>query len=145
MATAVLVISAIGSAVAQRKASKAQRKQNEIQNRIAATRRARDIRRSIAQRRIRTADIQAAGFQLGVAGGTAQVGAQAGVVSDTAGAIGAANQQFTGQQAISSLSDRISSLQSTAQTFQSVGAIAGQFSGAQGAQNTAAITDLVGF
>ena len=142
----ITAIAAVGSFVKQRKISKEQRKQNKIQNRIAAITRRRNIRRTIAQSRIRNAELQSVGFQLGVGGGTAVAGAVAGTTSDTAGTIGQSNLQFTGQQAISSISDRISSLQSGAAAFNAVGQIAGQFSGGAGsvgAQNRAAIQDLV--
>ena len=151
MATALLVITAVGAvagAVQQRKISKEQRKQNKIQNRLAAISRQRNVKRAIAERRVRTAEFESAGFQLGVGGGTAVQGAVAGTTSDTASAIGASNQQFTGQQAIASIADRISSLQSTAAAFQAVGSVAGQFAGGAGttgAQNRAAVSDVFGF
>lgn len=148
MATGLLIlsaVSAIGGAIQQRKVSKAQRKQNKIQNRIAAISRRRNIRRSIAERRIQTAEIQSVGFQLGVSGGTAVQGAVAGVTTDVAGAIGASNLQFRGQQAVADLANRISGFQQTQQAFGAVGAIAQQFGGEQGAQSRAAVADLVGF
>lgn len=149
MATAALVItavSAVGSAVQQRKAAKAQRRQNRIANKIAATRRQRDIRRAIASRRIAVGQTQAAGFQLGVAGGTAVQGAQFGLTGDVAGSIAASNQQFTGQQVLGDISNRISSLQQSAGTFQSIGRLASLFVGGEGSpgsQNRAAVTNLV--
>lgn len=150
MATAALIVSAVGigvSAVQQARASKAQRRQNRVSNRIAATRRSRDIRRSIAARRIQVAETQAAGFGLGVAGGTAVQGATFGLTSDTASNIAASNQQFTGQQVLSGISNEISGLQQSAQTFQSISSLANVFvggAGSPGAQNRAAIESLVG-
>lgn len=145
-ALAISVISAIGGAVAQRKASKAQRKQNRIQNRLAAQKRTRDTKRAIASRRVRVAELESAGFQLGVSGGTAVAGATAGVVGDVASTIGASNRQFTGAQFVADLQTDISGFQQTAQTFGSIGQVAGQFGfGETGAQNRAAIANLVGF
>ena len=131
----------------QRKASKEQRRQNKVSNRIAANKRMRDIRRSIAAQRIRRGEIQAQGFQFGVSGSSAVAGATGGLRSDLASNIGASNQQFTGQQAITSISDRISSLQSSASTFGSIASIAGNFTGGEGsagAQNRAAVSGVFG-
>ena len=114
MATGLAIVAAIGAvagAVEQRKISKAQRRQNKLTNKIAAITRQRSIKRSIASSRITVAQQQAAGFQLGVAGGTAVQGAAAGVVSDVASTIGASNLQFTGQQFISGFQDEISRAQ----------------------------------
>lgn len=148
MSTGLLVIqgiSAVAGLLKQKKISKVQRKQNEIQNRVQAIQRRRNVRRSIAERRIRTAEITSAGFQLGVAGGTAQLGAQAGLASDTASTIGASNLQFTGQQAVASLSDTISGLQQNVGTFNAVQSLVAPFIGPEGAQNRAAVTDFFGF
>jgi hypothetical protein len=150
MATAALVVAAVGtvgSIVQQRRASKEQRRQNKVSNKIAANKRARDIRRQIAARRVQVAEAQASGFAFGVEGGTAVQGAVGGLTSDFASSIGAANQQFTGQQALASSQNRVSSLMSSANTFQGVGQLAGMFSGgegSEGAQNRAAISNLVG-
>lgn len=130
MATAALVIGAIGtvsSIVQQRRAGKEQRKQNQIRNRIAATKRVRDIRRNIAAARIRRAEVQSAGFEFGVSGGTAVQGAEFGITGDLAGSIGAANQQLTGQQAIISSQNQVSRLQQSAATFGGIANLAGQF------------------
>lgn len=140
----VTAVAAVAGAVQSRKAGKEQRRQNQIQNRIAATKRVRSIRRTIAAARVRRAEAESAGFQFGVSGGTAVQGAVAGITSDVAGEIGAANQQFTGQQAIVESQNRISSLQQSAATFGSIANLASSFTGAGGAQNVAAITDLVG-
>lgn len=136
----VSAIAAVFSAVRTRKAGKEQRRQNEIQNRIAATKRVRNIRRSIAQARIRRAQVESSGFQLGVSGSTAVSGAVAGITSDVGGVIGAANQQFTGQQAIVASQNRVSQFQQQAATFGAISNLAGQFND----QNIAAITDLAG-
>ncbi len=144
MATGLLVlsaISAVGSVLQRRKISREQRKQNEVQNRIAAISRSRDIRRSIAASRIRTAEAQSMGFQLGVAGGTAQLGAEAGILSDTASGIGAANLQFTGQEALVASQNRISGLQSSAQSLSSLSSLTGTLAQPQ---NFAAVQSLVG-
>lgn len=143
----IAVVATVFSAVQQRKAAKAQRKQNKVANRIAQNKRMRDIRRQIALQRVRRAEIQAAGFQLGVAGGSAVAGATGGLTSDLGSSIGAANQQFTGQQAITAISDRISRFQQNAATAGAIGSIAGSFAGVpgtEGAQNRAAIESLVG-
>jgi hypothetical protein len=150
MASGALIIStiaAVAGAVQQRKAAKEQRRQNRVSNRIAANRRSRDIRRSIAARRVQVAAQQSSGFALGVQGGTAVQGAVSGVVADTASAIGAANQQFTGQQVIAASQNRISQYLQNAGTYQAIGSIAGQFTGgvgSVGAQNRAAVADLFG-
>ncbi len=130
MATAFLVISAVSavaSVVQQRKAGKEQRRQNKIKGRIAATRRMRDVRRSIAASRIRRGEVQAAGFGFGVAGGTAVSGATAGIQGDLGGAIGASNQQFTGQQAVAASQDIVSGFQQSAATFGGISSLAEQF------------------
>lgn len=143
-ALAISVISAIGGAVQQRKISRAQKKQNKIQNRLSAIKRSRDTKRAIAQSRIQRAELEAAGFQLGVSGGSAVAGSTAGVQSDTASAIGASNLQTVGSASIADLSNQISGFQQVGQAFQSVGQIAGQFgAGDVGAQNRAALADLV--
>lgn len=142
MATAALVIgavSAVSSIVQQRRAGREQRRQNQVQNRIAATRRVRDIRRNIAASRIRRAEVQSAGFEFGVSGGTAVQGAEFGITGDLASSIGASNVQFTGQQAVIASQNRISSLQQSAATFGGIANLAGQFD----EQAVAAITSLV--
>lgn len=131
---AFLIISAVSagaSAVQQRKAAKAQRKQNEVSNRIQANVRMRSVKRSIAAGRVRRGQIQAAGFAQGVAGSSAVAGATGALASDQASAIGASNQQFTGQQALTSLSNTISGFQSSAKTFSAVSSIAGGFANPQ--------------
>lgn len=147
MATAAL-IAAVGGTIAsltlQRKAGKEQRRQVQIQNRIAATKRVRNIRQTIAEARVRRAQAESAGFQFGVSGGTAVQGAVAGITGDVGSVIGAANQQFTGQEAIAESQNRISSLQQSASTFGSIASLASMFTGAGGEQNIAAISDLVG-
>ncbi len=142
MATAALVVGAIStvsSVIQQRKAGKEQRRQNQIQNRIAATRRVRDVRRNIAAARIRRAEAQSAGFEFGVAGGTAVQGAEFGITGDLASSIGASGQQFTGQQAVVASQNQVSSLQQSAATFGGIANLAGQFD----EQSVAAITSLV--
>jgi len=136
----ITAVAAVGSAVQARRAGKEQRRQNEISNRIAATKRVRNIRRTIAEARIRRGQVEAGGFQFGVAGGTAVQGAVAGITSDVGGAIGAANQQFTGQQAIVASQNRASGLQQSAATFGSISNLASQFT----PQNIAAVTELAG-
>ncbi len=145
MATALAVVSIIGigaSVLERRKISKAQRRQNKLTNKVAAITRQRNTKRSIASSRIQTAQQQAAGFQLGVSGGSAVQGATAGVISDTASTIGASNLQFTGQQFISGLQDDISRAQQRQAGFGAVTSIAGGLAG--NPQALAAITDLVG-
>ena len=151
MATAALVVTAIaavGGAIQQRKISKAQKKQNKIQNRIAAITRRRNVKRAIAASRIQVAEQQAVGFQLGVAGGTAVEGAVAGRRTDIATAIQQSNIQFTGQEAIADLADRISGFQSVGATFGAIQNIAGSFAGGAGttgAQSRAAVSEFFGF
>ncbi len=141
----ITALAGVGSIVQQRRAAKVQRRQNRVANRIAANKRIRDIKRAIALSRIRRAELQSAGFQLGVAGGTPTLGAVGGAQTDVASQIGASNIQFTGQQAIASLAERISSLQSSAQTFGAIQQLSGMFTGGPGsvgAQNRAAIAGL---
>lgn len=117
MAVALGVVSVVlagVSAVQQRKAAKTQRKQNEVSNRIAANQRVRSVRRSIAAGRVRRGQLEAAGFAGGVAGSSVVAGATGALATDVATAQGASNQQFTGQLALSSLSDTISRQQSRA-------------------------------
>ena len=147
MATGALIVSLVGAAASisqTRRAGREQRRQSDIQNRVQATRRVRNIRRTIAEARIRRASAEAAGFQFGVAGGTAVQGAVAGITGDVAGAIGAANQQFTGQQAVTDSQNRASELQQSASTFGAISNLAGQFTGTSGAQSIAAIQSLTG-
>tara|TARA_R110000772_G_scaffold166198_2_gene277857 strand:- start:9 stop:449 length:441 start_codon:yes stop_codon:yes gene_type:complete len=137
MATALAVISVVAAgigAVQQRKAAKVQKKQNEVSNRIAANQRVRSVKRSIAAGRVRRGEIQAGGFAAGVAGGSAVAGATGGLSSDQASAQGASNQQFTGQVALTDLSNQITSLQSKAATAGAVGAVAGGLAANNGQQ-----------
>lgn len=136
----IAATAAVGSIVQQRKAGKEQRRQIEIQNRLESTKRVRNIKRAIASARVRRAEVQAAGFQLGVAGGTAAQGAAAGVTGELASAIGAANLQLTGQQAIAASQTRVSEFQQSASTFGAISSLAGQFD----AQSIASIQELVG-
>jgi len=148
VALGLAIFGTVGSLVEQRKVAKAQQKQAEVANRIASNKRVRDIKRAVALSRIRRGELQSAGFQLGVAGSTTVAGATGGAQSDVASQISAANQQFTGQQAIATLSERIAGFQARAATFAGVGAIAGQFTGGTGsvgAQNRAAVSDFFGF
>lgn len=144
MATALAVISLIGigvSAVQQRKISKEQKKQNRIANKVAAITRQRNVKRQIAASRIQVAQQQAAGFELGVSGSTAVIGATAGVISDTASTIGQSNLQATGQQFIAESQNRVSSLQQTQSLFNTVSAVTGGL--ASNPQALSAITSLV--
>jgi hypothetical protein len=102
----------------------------------------RSVRRAIAAARVRRAQAEAAGFGLGVAGGTAVGGAVSGIQGDLATSVGASNQQFTGQQAVTAIANRRSELLESANTFAGIGGIAGQFSGPIGAQNLSAIQNL---
>lgn len=148
VAIGLAIFGAVGSIREQRKVRKAQKRQAEVANRIAANKRVRDIKRSVALSRIRRGELEAAGFQLGVAGSTTVAGAAGGARSDVASQVAASNQQFTGQQAIATLADRIAGFQARAGTFAAVGAIAGQFTGGTGsvgAQNRASVGEFLGF
>ena len=138
--TAVTAVKAVASIFEQRKDGKEQRKQIEKQNHIEATKRVRNIKRAVASARVRRAEVQAAGFQLGVAGGTAAQGAAAGVTGELASVIGASNIQFTGQQAIAASQTRISQFQQSASTFGAISSLAGQFD----EQSIASIQALAG-
>lgn len=145
MATGLAIVAAIGAvagAVQQRKIGKEQKKQNKIKNKLAAIKRNRDIKRSIAASRIQIAEQQAVGFQLGVSGGTAVQGASAGVQSDTASAIAASNVQFSGQQQLAQSQDRISNIQGTQAIAGAVTSIAGGL--ASNPQAVAGIEDVFG-
>jgi len=144
MATALAVISIIGigvSTVQQRKIGKQQRKQNQLTNKIAAISRRRNVKRSIAASRIKVGLQQSLGFQLGVSGGTAVQGGTAGLVSDTASAVGASNLQFTGQQFQAGFADSISRSQGTQALAGAVTQIAGGL--AANPQAVAALSSLV--
>lgn len=145
MATALLVISAASAvfgAVKQRKISKAQKRQNTLTNKIAAITRRRNVKRQLASSRIQAAQVQAAGFELGVAGSTAVEGAVAGITQDTASTIGQSNLQATGQGFIADLSNQISSLQTSIATASAVSSIAGGLAG--NAQAVAGVEDFLG-
>lgn len=132
MAVVLGVIAAVGaifSAVEARKQSKAQQKQNDVTNRIAATKRARDIRQTVARNRVKRGELEAAGFQFGVAGSSQVAGATGAAQSDAAGAIGASNQQFTGQQVLSDLSNQIAQHGSNIAIGKAVTSVAGGLSG----------------
>lgn len=142
MAEAALVLSVISAGAAiveKRKITKEQKKQNEIKNRITARSRMRDVRRAIAESRIRRAQAQAAGFEFGVSGGSAVAGAEFGITGDVASSIAESQQQFTGEQVLSEGRNRISSLQQSASTFGSISNLASQFD----EQAVASITNLV--
>ena len=142
MAVALGIIAVVGAgvqAVEARKARKQQRKQNEVSNRIAANQRVRSVRRSIAAGRVRRGQIVAAGFSQGVSGSSAVAGATGSLASDQASAIGASNQQFTGQLALTDLSNQISASQGRAAT---AGAISSIASGIGQPQNLAALSEF---
>ena len=142
MATAALIVGTVASAasiVQGFRAAKEQREQNEIRNRIAATARMRNVRRAIAESRVRRAQVQASGFELGVSGGTAVSGAEFGITGDLASSIAQSQQQFTGQQVIAQSQNRVSQLQQSAATFGGISNLAGQFD----EQAVAAISNLV--
>jgi hypothetical protein len=151
MSTISLVVTLISTALSvneSRKARKEGVKQTKIRNRIAANKRVRDIKRTIAKSRVDRASAEAAGFQFGVSGGSAVSGATAGIQGDLGGSIGAANQQFTGQQAIAESQNKIAGFEGRSQTFGSIASISGQFiggDGSQGAQNRAAFSDAFNF
>lgn len=129
MSTVSTITSIIGIKK-QRDVSKEQRKQNSIRNRIAATKRVRDIRKAVATARVRRAEVESAGFQFGVAGGTAVQGATAGVTGDLASVIGASNIQFTGQQVLAESANRISELQQSIATLGAVSQLASELASA---------------
>ena len=126
------------SIIEQRKARKEQRRQNDISNRLQRVGRVRNIRRSIAAARIRRAEVQSAGFEFGVAGGTAAQGAAFGVTGDLASSIGASNIQITGQQTLADSQNRVSGFEQQAATFGSIANLTSQFGG----QEVSAITSL---
>lgn len=142
MATALAVVAIVAAGVSayqSHKAAKAQKKQNEVSNRIQATQRVRSVKRSIAAGRIRRGEIQAAGFSQGVSGSSAVAGATGSLASDQSSAIGASNQQYTGQLALTALSNTITDHRSNAATAGAVSNIAG---GLSQPQTFAAISDF---
>lgn len=141
-ALAVTIVSAVASNVQQNAATRAEKRRNRVANRLAAVKRTRDTRRLLAQSRIQRAEVQQAGFNLGVSGGSAVQGAVGGITSDTASSVGASNRQFTGQQALAGISDSISSLRQSAVNFGGISSIAGLFAGNAGAQNRAAVSSI---
>ncbi len=150
MTEIALVVTLLSTAVSvneSRKARKEQKRQGEIRTRIAANKRVRDIKRTIATSRVDRAAAEAAGFQFGVSGGSAVQGASAGIGSDTATSIGASNQQFTGQQAIQASQDRVAGFQGNSSIFGSIASISGQFiggAGSVGAQNRESFAGIFG-
>lgn len=145
MTEIALVISLVATAFSaneSRKARKEQKKQGEIKTRIAANKRVRDIKKTIAKSRVDRAAAESAGFQFGVSGGSAVSGATAGIGSDTATSIGAANQQFTAGIAIQQSNDRIAGFQGKSSVFGSIASIAGNFAGPQGQANIDSIASL---
>lgn len=145
MATAAAVVgavAAVASLLQQRKAGKEQVRQTQIRNRVADAQRKRNIRRAIAQARIRRAEVESTSVTLGVAGGSAAQGAAQGITGDLASVLGAANLQFAGQTAVAASANRVSALQQSAATFGSISSIAGLFTGVGGEQNVAAVTSL---
>lgn len=145
MAEALAVISLVSaafSAVEQKKQSREQKKQNRISNKIAAISRRRGVKRQIAASRIQVAQQQATGFQLGVSGGTAVLGAEAGVRSDTASSIGASNLQAAGQGFIAESQNRVSTSQGNQAVFGAITSIAGGL--ATNPQAVAGLEDLFG-
>lgn len=147
MATAaaviIAVVAAVGTNVQRIKVRKEQRIQNQLNNKISAITRQRNIKRSIATQRIRVAQQQALGFQLGVAEGSAVQGASAGVIGDLATSIGQSNLQLTGQQFNVASQDRASRAQGAAESFRAAGSLATSLSLAGSPQTTAALTSLV--
>lgn len=145
MATALAVVSLIGTAVGavqSRKASKRQRRQNKVQNKIAAIQRTRATKRNIAASRIQIAQQQSVGFQLGVGGGTAVQGATQGVLGDTATSLGAANTQFEQQQISANFANSQSRLQSNIATTGAITSITGGL--ATNPQAVASLEDAFG-
>ena len=145
MATAAAVVgavAAVASLLQQRKAGKEQVRQTQIRNRVADAQRKRNIRRAIAQARIRRAEVESTSVTLGVAGGSAAQGAAQGITGDLASVLGAANLQFSGQTAVAASANRVSALQQSAATFGSISSIAGLFTSVGGEQNVAAVTSL---
>lgn len=146
MGTALAVIglvSAVFSGVKQHKISKEQKKQNKIQNKIAAIKRSRDTKKQIAASRIQIAQQQAMGFNLGVEGSTSVQGAVSGITGDTATSIGASNLQAVGQGLQAASQDRISGLQGQIGISNAIGSIATSIAGSPQAQ--AGIEDFFGF
>lgn len=129
-ATLVQIFAAVGAAAAvagtviQAKASRAQRRQISLKNRLADVKRIRNIRKAIAAARVRRAEVEAAGIQFGVAGGSAVAGATSGITSGLASVLGESNRQFTGQQALAAGQDNIASLQQTIGTFGAISNLA---------------------
>ncbi len=135
--------SAVYSGVQQRKVRKAQKKQNRLTNKIAAIGRRRNIKKQIASSRIRIAQAQSMGFNLGVSGGTAVQGAVSGITSDTASSIGFSNLQSVGQGFLADIQDNISDLSSNIGISNAIGGIAGGL--ANNPKAVAGLDDLFGF
>ena len=137
VATALVVGAgaAVYGGIQSQKARKEQRRQNEVSNRIAATQRVRNVRQAVARGRVQRAEQEAAGFSMGVSGGTAVAGGVAGTQGAVNSAITGSNQQFTGQTALANISNRISQFQGNAQLAGDIGGIAGLFTG----ENIAAV------
>lgn len=145
IATVALVATAgtaIYGAIQNRDANKERKRQAEVANRIEATKRISNIRNAIARGRVQRAEQEAAGFGLGVSGGTAVAGAVAGTQGGVNSAIAASNQQFTGQQAVAAIGNRAQRYSNNAQLASDIGGITSLFAGPGGQQNIAAIQGL---
>lgn len=147
-ALAIFAVSAAISTVQGIQASQAQKRQNRIANRLAAIKRARDIRLAIGRRRVQVANVEAAGVALNVQGGTAVEGASSSITSSTAGIISAANQQITGQRTLADISNEISTFQQQSIFAGGLASLATPFiggTGSVGAQNRTAVADFFSF
>lgn len=113
VAVVASIVSAVASSAQQRKQRKAaaavqaeERRQNALANRQQALERQRQIRQSIAESRVRRAQIESSSFGLG--GGSLVGGIGTSITTDTASAIGSANTQMAASSAIAESRDRAS-------------------------------------
>lgn len=137
VAVVATIVSAVSSAVQQRKQRKAaaamqaeERRQNALANRQQALERQRQIRQSIAEGRVRRAQIESQAFALG--GGSLASGVTSSMTTDTASAIGSANTQMAASSAIAESRDRASLAAQGAQSafWQNVSGVAEVFKSA---------------
>lgn len=118
------VYSAVSQARAAKKAAKADKQAAAAANKQASLQRQREIRQKIAASRVRQAEITSAGFAAGAPGASSVAGAQGGLQSDTASAIGFSNQIFgLEQQRIGFLNQAQASRNSANTTAAYAGAI----------------------
>lgn len=117
------VVGAVQQRKQQKKAEKAQEKAARVANAQANLRRQREIRQRVAQSRVQQAEIQAAGFSSGSPNSSIVQGAQAGIQTDTASAVGFSNQMFGLEQQRVGFLNQAARAQSSANMWGTIGGV----------------------